>query len=150
MVNCVKENRKEGKIGLISLQKLCDKDDQFEGNKVDQDCGVKTYLTEEKEDDVRLLIHYFGSEKYDNEIGTNKFKNNYKDRLSFTHLEDIRKAQQPEVNQPLGEPITQGGSVFKQKSEEFLQNCDLCHLSISLETINVIINFSRHESVKFY
>jgi len=109
----------------------------FEGNKIDQDCSVKAYLSEEKEDDVRLLVHYFGTEKYDNESGTNKFKNQYKERLTFTHLDDIRKSAQPEINQPLGEPITQGGAVFKQKIEEFFQNCDVCHLSISLEALNV-------------
>lgn len=125
------------KLGLISLQKFCDKESLFEGNKVDQDCGVKMYLSEEKSDgENKLQLLYFGTEKYDNDIDTNKFKNSYKDRLNFVHLDDIRKAENPDLNRPLGEPITQAGALYTQKIQDFLQKCDICHLSISLEVMN--------------
>lgn len=127
---------------MISLQRFCDKDPLFEGDKIDQDCSVKMYMLEEKEgnEDSKLQIMYFGTERYDNDNGTNKFKNVYKERLTFTHLEDIRKIGEVSLNQPLGEPITQGGVVYKQKIEEFLQKCDVCHLSVSLEILNVILS----------
>lgn len=126
------------RLGLISLQKVCDKESLFEGNKADQDCSVKMYLSEEKaEGENKLQLLYYGTEKYDNDNETNKFKNTYKDRLNFVHLEDIRKAEDPELNRPLGEPITQAGVLYAKKLEDFLQKCDICHLSVSLEVLNV-------------
>ena len=116
---------------------MCDKDALFEGDKLDQDTALKLYLSQEGESDEKLQVLYFGTEKYDNDNSTNKFKNTYKDQLSFVHLDDIRKGEQPDINKPLGEPITQAGLAFKKRTADFLQNCDICHLAISLEVMNV-------------
>lgn len=130
------ENIQKQTVGIISIQKYTDINSLHKEDQIHQDCAIKKILVEYKTPSI--LIHYFGTEKYDNGVETHKFKNEYKEILSFTHYDEIKKTT-AEPNKNLGEPITPGGIKYLEKLKEFIQKCDVIHLSISLEAMNVSI-----------
>lgn len=126
-------NNDQNRIGIISIQKFCDFS-TYQKVELNSTNGILTFMTENPNIDINIM--YFATEKYDNQIETNKFKHDYKNNLSFLHYEEIKKVSN-EIKENMELPSTKGGTAFVEKLQEFSKRCDKIHLSVSLEALNV-------------
>jgi arginase family enzyme len=123
------------KIGLFAIQKYCDSSKYDQNIHFDNTNGVLRFINE-NENTLSQVI-YYATEKYDNNLETNKFKHEYKNLIRFVHYEDIKKASQ-EVASSLDQVSTKAGKLFLENLTEQNKSCEKIHFSVSLEAINVL------------